>query len=81
MLTKLMIRNFNLFDEVQNELGDASRTAEEVVSHRYGMAGASANVTIEIEADIPELASDQIVRILIENSQTLKLSDHGFEME
>ena len=60
---------------------DASRIAEEVVSHLSGLVGASVRVTIEIEADIPEGASDQIVRIVTENSRTLKFSDHGFEKE
>ena len=31
--------------------------------------------------DIPDGASDQIVRIVTENSRTLKFSDHGFEKE
>ena len=60
---------------------DASRIAEEVISHLSGLMGASVRVTIEIEADIPAGASDQIVRIVTENSRTLKFSEHGFEKE
>ena len=60
---------------------DASRIAEEVISHLSGLMGASVRVTIEIEAEIPDGASDQIVRVVTENSRTLKFSDHGFEIE
>ena len=60
---------------------DASRIAEEVISHLSGLMGASVRVTIEIEADIPAGASDQIVRIVTENSRTLKFLEHGFEKE
>jgi predicted AAA+ superfamily ATPase len=60
---------------------DASRIADEVISHLSGLMGASVRVTIEIEAEIPDGASDQIVRIVTENSRTLKFSDHGFESE
>ncbi len=60
---------------------DASRIAEEVISHLSGLVGASVRVTIEIEAEIPDGATDQIVRIVTENSRTLKFSDHGFEIE
>ena len=51
---------------------DASRTAQDVISHLSGLVGGFVRVTIEIEADNPDGASDQIVRIMIENSQTLK---------
>ena len=60
---------------------DASRIAEEVIAHLSGLVGASVRVTMEIDADIPDGASDQIVRIVTENSRTLKFSDHGFEKE
>ena len=58
---------------------DASRIAEEVISHLSGLVGASVRVTIEVEADNPDGASDQIVRIVTENSRTLKFLDHEFE--
>ena len=58
---------------------DASRIAEEVISYLSGLVGACVRVTIEVEADNPDGASDQIVRILTENSRTLKFLDHGFE--
>ncbi len=60
---------------------DASRIAEEVIAHLAGMVGADVQVTLEIRADIPAGASDQVVRTVSENSRTLKFSSHGFERE
>jgi hypothetical protein len=58
---------------------DASRIAEEVISHLAGLVGADVKVTIEIEASIPDGASDNLVRTVTENSRTLKFTSHGFE--
>ena len=55
--------------------------AEEVVAHLAGLVGASVKVTLEIEANVPEGAPDNVVRTVTENSRTLKFSAHGFEKE
>jgi len=60
---------------------DASRIAEEVISHLSGLVGAKVVVTLEIEAEIPAGASDQVVRTVTENSRTLKFTNQGFEKE
>ena len=60
---------------------DASRIAEEVISHLAGLVGARVTVTIEVEAEIPDGASDNVVRTVTENSRTLKFTSHGFEKE
>ncbi len=60
---------------------DAGRIAEEVIAHLAGQVGAEVTVTLEIEASLPDGASDQTVRTVTENSQTLKFSSHGFEEE
>jgi len=61
---------------------DASRIADEVVTHLAGLVGSSVRVTIEIEAEIPEGAPDNVVRTVTENSRTLKFtSNSGFETE
>ncbi len=60
---------------------DASKIAEEVIAHLTGLVGAKVQVTLEIEADIPSGASDQVVRTVTENSRTLKFTSHGFERE
>jgi hypothetical protein len=60
---------------------DASRIAEEVIAHLAGQVGAEVRVTLEIEAQLPDGASDQVVRTVTENSRTLKFESHGFEKE
>ena len=60
---------------------DASRVADEVISHLSGLMGAKVRVTLEIEAEIPDGAPDQVVRTVTENSRTLKFDSQGFENE
>lgn len=60
---------------------DASRIADEVIAHLAGLIGAKVIVTLEIEADIPSGASDNVVRTVTENSRTLKFTSQGFEKE
>ena len=60
---------------------DASRIADEVIAHLSVQVGATVEVTLEIEASLPDGASDQIVRTVTENSRTLKFTSHGFEEE
>jgi predicted AAA+ superfamily ATPase len=60
---------------------DASRIADEVIAHLAGQLGADVKVTLEIEAMLPHGASEQIVRIVTENSRALKFTAHGFENE
>lgn len=60
---------------------DASRVAEEVIAHLAGLVGARVKVTLEIEAEIPDGAPENVVRTVTENSRTLKFDTHGFEDE
>jgi len=60
---------------------DASRIADEVIAHLVGQVGAEVSVTLEIEAELPNGATDQVVRTVTENSRTLKFTSHGFEKE
>jgi len=60
---------------------DASRIADEVIAHLSSLIGAKVTVTLEIEAEIPTGAPDHVVRIVTENSRTLKFTSHGFEKE
>ena len=43
--------------------------------------GAEVTVTLEIEASLPEGASEQLVRTVTENSRTLKFTTQGFERD
>jgi hypothetical protein len=58
---------------------DAGRIAEEVVSHLSALKGAKVQVTLEIQVEMPNGAPDDVVRIVQENSNTLKFKSHGFE--
>jgi hypothetical protein len=60
---------------------DASRIADEIISHLVGLVGSSVRVTLEIEAEIPNGAPENVVRTVTENSRTLKFTNHGFERE
>lgn len=58
---------------------DVARIAEEVMTHLVNQPGAEVTVTLEIEARLPNGASEQIVRIVTENSKTLKFTNYAFE--
>lgn len=58
---------------------DASRIAEEVVQHLTAIIGATVEVTLEIQAELPDGASEKLVRDITENCRTLRFDTHGFE--
>lgn len=61
---------------------DASRIADEVLTHLVGLVGVSVCVTLEIEAQVPGGTPDNVVRTVTENSRTLKFTNNsGFEPE
>ena len=60
---------------------DASRIAEEVIQHLTGMVGSKVEITIEVQAELADGASDKLVRDVTENCRTLKFTEYGFEDE
>jgi hypothetical protein len=60
---------------------DAGRIAEKIIQHLTTQPDARVQLTLEIEADLPEGAPDNIVRTVTENARTLKFKDQGFEEE
>jgi hypothetical protein len=60
---------------------DAGKIAEEIVQHLALQPGATVEVTLEIQAQMPEGAPDNVVRIVTENARTLKFTAQGFEKE
>jgi hypothetical protein len=61
---------------------DASRIADEVITHLAGLVGANVRVSLEIDAEIAAGVPDNVVRTVTENSRTLKFeSNSGFERE
>ncbi len=55
--------------------------AEEVVSHLTGLVGSKVELTLEIEAEIPDGAPEHVVRTVTENARTLRFGSQGFEEE
>lgn len=60
---------------------DASRIADEVISHLAGLVDAKVKVTLEIEAEVPNGAPEHVVRTVTENGRALKFRNQGFETE
>jgi len=61
---------------------DASEVAEAVVAHLNGLVGADVRVTMEIHAEIPDGAPEDVVRTVTENSITLRFDPAtGFEAD
>ena len=60
---------------------DAGRIADEVIVHLAGLLGSKVTVTLEVEAEVPSGVPDNVVRIVTENSKTLKFTSQGFEKE
>jgi hypothetical protein len=61
--------------------GDAGRVAEEVISHLAGLVGARVKVTLEIEVEVPTGVPEHVVRVVTENSRSLKFDRQEFESE
>jgi hypothetical protein len=58
---------------------DVDLIASSVVQHLAGLLDAKVTVTLEIEAEIPSGAPDNVVRTVTENCRTLKFENSGFE--
>jgi hypothetical protein len=58
---------------------DVDVIASSVVQHLAGLLDAKVNVTVEIEAEIPSGAPENVVRTVTENCRTLKFDNSGFE--
>ncbi|MGH2391580.1 MAG: AAA+ family ATPase, partial [Chloroflexota bacterium] len=63
-----------------NRLGlTAATIASEIVQHLALLPGAQVNVTIEIQALVPEGVPENVVRTVTENSRTLHFTAGSFE--
>jgi len=58
---------------------DAGRIAEEIVQHLGAGLNATVRVTLEIDADLPDGAPEQVIYTVTENCRTLKFISHNFE--
>lgn len=60
---------------------DAGKIADEILSHLSTLPDARLKVSIEIEAELPEGAPEDVQRTVSENAGVLKFDTHGFERE
>ena len=58
---------------------DAGRIHEEVVQHFSSLQGVTVKATLEIEANLPTGASEELIRTITENCRTLRFSSQEFE--
>ena len=58
---------------------DAGQVAEEVIQHLASIVGSNVEITLEIQASVPNGVPDNTVRIVTENCRTLKFKSFGFE--
>jgi hypothetical protein len=58
---------------------DVDMIASSVTQHLAGLLDAKVTITVEIEAEIPSGAPDNVVRTVTENCRTLKFDTSGFE--
>ncbi len=58
---------------------DIDLIASSVVQHLTGLVDSKVKVSLEIEAEIPAGAPDNVVRTVTENCRTLKFDSSGFE--
>lgn len=57
----------------------AGRIADEVIQYLTKLVGAGVEVTLEIQAKLPDRVSDKTVRDVTENCRTLRFDSFGFE--
>ncbi len=55
--------------------------SDEVIQHLQALVGSRVTITLEIEAEIPNGAPEQVIRTVTENAHTLKFTEAGFEEE
>ena len=60
---------------------DAGTIAQEVIQHLLTLPGAKVEITLDIHAELPSGAPDNVVRTVTENARTLKFKAGGFEDE
>jgi hypothetical protein len=60
---------------------DAGKIADEILSHLSTLPRARLRVSVEIEAEMPEGAPEDVQRTVSENAKVLKFESCGFERE
>jgi hypothetical protein len=58
---------------------DAAQIADEIIQHLTKLVGAKVEITLEIQAELPDGVPEQVVRTVTENCRTLRFRQYGFE--
>src|SRR5579883_68283 len=58
---------------------DAAQIADEVIQHLTRLLGAKVEITLDIQAEMPDGVPEQVVRTVTENCRTLRFRSYGFE--
>jgi len=60
---------------------DVGKIAEEVIQHLSSLTNSKVDITLEIQADVPDGVPENIERTVTENCRTLRFKNFGFEKE
>lgn len=60
---------------------EAGTIGQEVVQHLQALLGVDVQITLGIEADVPEGIPDQVIRVISQNAKTFKFDNSGSEEE
>jgi len=60
---------------------DVAQIADAIVQHLASLPKAEVELSLEIQAKLPEGAPGDVVRTVTENAKTLKFREYGFEPE
>lgn len=76
------VRFFGVYEvDPERYARDLTRVSQEVLQQLSAVDGSRLKVTIEIQAEAPAGFPDNKVRVVMENSRTLKFTQFGFENE
>jgi predicted AAA+ superfamily ATPase len=59
--------------------GETGQITDEILQHFTAIVGADVTITLDIRVNLPEGASDSLVRTITENCRVLKFQNHCFE--
>jgi hypothetical protein len=77
---KKLTRFYGTVEIEPNKLGTtAGNINQEILQHLARLAGSKIKVTMDIDVELPNGASDDIVRTVKENCKTLKFAESNFE--
>ncbi len=75
-------RYFGVYEIDAERYGrDLTRLSQEILQHLAALDGVDLDVTVEIQARLPQGFPDDKVRVILENARALKFKQSGFEAQ